>query len=135
MFSKETEYAIRSLVYIKARNNEGTTPGVVEIAREIESPQFFTAKILHKLVKMGFVASRKGRNGGFYFDAKQQEVTLREVIVAIEGEKIFTGCGFGLHQCDETHPCPLHDEYAPLRDALNHLTATRTISDLATKKD
>ena len=51
--------------------------------------------------------------------------------VAIEGEKLFSGCGFGLKQCDENNPCPLHHHYAPIRDALNELTGSQTIQSLA----
>ncbi|MFZ5430641.1 MAG: RrF2 family transcriptional regulator [Bacteroidota bacterium] len=131
MFTKETEYALRSLVYIQSQNVSGRTPGVVEISREIESPQFFTAKILHRLVKMGFLESHKGKNGGFYFDPGKPDLPLKEFIVAIEGEKLFSGCGFGLKQCDENNPCPLHHHYAPIRDALNELTGSQTIQSLA----
>lgn len=131
MFTKETEYALRSLVYIQSQNVTGRTPGVVEISREIESPQFFTAKILHRLVKMGFLQSHKGKNGGFYFDPEKPDLPLKEFIVAIEGEKLFSGCGFGLKQCDENNPCPLHHHYAPIRDALNELTGSQTIQSLA----
>jgi Rrf2 family protein len=131
LFTKETEYALRSLVYIQSQNVTGRTPGVVEISREIESPQFFTAKILHRLVKMGFLQSHKGKNGGFYFDPEKPDLPLKEFIVAIEGEKLFSGCGFGLKQCDENNPCPLHHHYAPIRDALNELTGSQTIQSLA----
>lgn len=131
LFTKETEYALRSLVYIQSQNVSGRTPGVVEISREIESPQFFTAKILHRLVKMGFLESHKGKNGGFYFDPGKPDLPLKEFIVAIEGEKLFSGCGFGLKQCDENNPCPLHHHYAPIRDALNELTGSQTIQSLA----
>jgi Rrf2 family protein len=133
VFSKETEYALRSLVYIQARNYRGINPGVVEISNEIDSPQFFTAKILHRLVRLGFIESRKGRNGGFRFDPGKPALTLKACVSAIEGERLFTGCGFGLKQCDVTHPCPMHDEYAIIRDALDRLTSHQTIQELALK--
>lgn len=133
MFSKETEYALRSLVYIQTQNRRGKTPGVVEISKEIDSPQFFTAKILHRLVKMGFIHSNKGKNGGFFFEPESPDLPLRQFIVAIEGEKLFEGCGFGLKHCDESNPCPLHEHYAPIRDALNRLTTEQTIQSLASR--
>jgi Rrf2 family protein len=131
MFSKEAEYAIRALVYIQAKNLEGKNPGVEDITLGIDSPRFFTARILHRLTKMGFIASRKGRNGGFHFDPQKPFLPLKEVITAIDGDKIFTGCGFGLKQCDENSPCPLHNQYSLIRNALNLLTATQTIHSLA----
>ena len=55
MFKKETEYALRALVYIQFQNLKNRRPGIAEIASEIETPQSFTAKILQRLVKQCFV--------------------------------------------------------------------------------
>jgi len=133
MFKKETEYALRALVCIQVENKKGRMAGIAEIAREIEAPQFFTAKILQRLVKHGFVMSRKGRGGGFFFDPAKSAVPIRDVIIAVEGDEIFTGCGFGLKFCDEKNPCPLHNRYAPVRNRLNRLTSRETIQSLARK--
>jgi Rrf2 family protein len=133
MFKKETEYALRALVYIQAENKKGRLVGVAEIAREIETPQFFTAKILQRLVNHGFVMSRKGRGGGFFFDPEKGAVPIKDVIIAVEGDELFTGCGFGLKFCDENNPCPLHNRYAPVRNRINRLTTRETIQSLARK--
>lgn len=131
MFKKETEYALRSLVYIEMQNQLDRWPGIVEISSEIDAPPPFTAKILQRLVRMGFLESMKGKNGGYFFNPAKPPVPLKNVIVAIEGDKIFTGCGFGLSQCDETNPCPLHEAYGPIRDSINKLLANETIQKLA----
>lgn len=133
MFNKETEYALRSMVYIQVQNLKLRRPGIAEIASEIEAPQFFTAKILHRLVKLGFVRSLKGKGGGFYFDSEEKEITLKDIIMATEGAKTFMGCGFGMKHCDESNPCPLHFQYAPIRDAMNELVSRETIQSLARK--
>jgi Rrf2 family protein len=133
MFSKETEYALRGLVYIQAQNTKGLRPGIDEIAREIEAPRFFTAKILQRLVRLGFINSLKGKGGGFFFDEDNPELSIKEVIRATEGEKIITGCGFGLKHCNDENPCPLHEEYRPIRDAINKLVSSETIQSLAQK--
>ena len=133
MFSKETEYALRALVYIQAQNYNGRRPGISEIAIEIEAPHFFTAKILQRLVKTGAVNSLKGKGGGFFFDSNRPELTLRQVVELTGGSKIINGCGFGLKHCDEINPCPLHGKYAPIRSAINELISTETIRSLAGK--
>lgn len=133
MFNKETEYALRGLVYIQLKNMEGQRPGVSEIAKEIEAPAFYTAKILQRMVRQGFIASLKGKGGGFYFDANKPELPLRELITSTEGNKTFDGCGFGLKHCDGESPCPLHEQYAPIREAINRLVSTETIQSLAKK--
>jgi len=133
MFKKETEYALRALVYIQLQNTKGRRPGILEIASEIETPQSFTAKILQRLVKQGFVESLKGINGGFFFDTSKEDLTLRKIIISIEGDSLFHGCGFGLKKCDENNPCPLHNSYAPIRDAIDNLVTNETIQSLANK--
>jgi Rrf2 family protein len=133
MFNKETEYALRGLVYIQNRNLKGHRPGIAEIAKEIEAPVFYTAKILQRLVRNGFVESLKGKGGGFYFDNNKPELTLKELISSTEGNKTFDGCGFGLKHCSSESPCPLHNQYAPIREAINKLVSTETIQSLARK--
>lgn len=133
MFNKESEYALRSLVYIQQRNYLNEKPGIEEIVREIDAPHHFTAKILQRLVKFGFITSTKGKGGGFYFDKDKMDLPLKEVILVIEGNKIFDKCGFGLAKCDCENPCPVHDKYEPIRNAINELVDNETIQSLAQK--
>ena len=133
MFNKETEYALRGLVYIKLQNLKERRPGTIEVAKEIEAPQFFTAKILQRLVRAGFLESHKGKGGGFFFDKDKPDLPLEILISAIEGDKSFSGCGFGLKHCDEKNPCPLHERYAPIRESINKLVSEETVQSLAAK--
>ena len=131
--SKSTEYAIRSLVFIRLRNLEIKRPGVAEIAREIEAPVAYSAKILHTLTKHGLLQSMKGRGGGFFFDEDRPALTLYEVVRVMEGDARFHDCAFGLKYCNEENPCPLHEHYASLRDGFFDMTKTETIDSLSRK--
>jgi Rrf2 family protein len=133
MFNKETEYAIRGLVYIQLQNFEGKRPGIAEIALQIDAPHFYTAKILQRLVRQGFIESQKGKGGGFYFDNTKPDLPLKDLIIATEGDNLFCGCGFGLKQCDENNPCPLHEKFAGIREALNKLVTEENVQSLAQK--
>lgn len=131
MFNKETEYALRGLVYIQLQNSFDRKPGIVEIAKEIEAPQFFTAKILQRMVKHGVLKSIKGKGGGFYFEEDKSNFTVKELINLTGGSKTLFGCGFGLKHCDCENPCPLHEQYTPIREAINRLVSSETIKSLA----
>ena len=133
MFNKETEYALRGLVYINLQNLKGRRPGTSEVAKEIEAPPFFTAKILQRLVRSGFLRSLKGKGGGFFFDPDKPDLPIINLISSIEGDRSFSGCSFGLKQCDSDNPCPLHDKYAPIREAINKLITEETVESLAEK--
>ena len=131
MFNKETEYALRGLVYVQLQQIKGLKPGIVEIAKEIDAPLFYTGKILQRLVKMGFLQSTKGKGGGFYFDLSKPDLPLKTVIYAIEGNKAYEGCGFGLKSCSDEQQCSLHGQYAPIRESINELISNNTVQSLA----
>jgi Rrf2 family protein len=133
MFNKETEYALRGLVYIKLQNMKDRMPGTVEIARETDSPHFYIAKILQRLVRTGLLRSIKGKGGGFYFDEKGADISLLQLAAATEGQTSVSECGFGLKKCDEKNPCPMHEKYAPVRQSINNLLSGETITSLAEK--
>jgi len=133
MFNKETEYALRGLVYIKLQNLKERRPGTSEVAKEIEAPPFYIAKILQRLVRVGFLNSLKGKGGGFFFDPGKSDLPLITLISATEGDRSFSGCGFGLKQCDSENPCPLHEKYASVRESINKLISEETVQSLAEK--
>ena len=133
MFNKETEYALRGLIYIKLQNLKNRRPGTAEVSKEIEAPHFFTAKILQRLVRSGYLESVKGKGGGFYFDPEKPDLPLKNLISATEGDRTFNGCGIGMRNCNEKNPCPLHEKYAPIREAINRLVVNETVQSLAQK--
>ncbi len=133
MFNKETEYAFRALVYIQSRNFAGFRPGIGEIVAATDTPQFYIAKILQRLVKFGFLSSIKGKGGGFFFDEGKPELPLKDIVMAIEGDRSFCGCVFGLKHCDANNPCPLHHQFIDIRSSIDRMISTQTIQSLARK--
>lgn len=115
MFSKTCEYAIRAMIFIAQKTREGDRIGIKDIARGIDSPEHFIAKILQELSRKGIVQSAKGPNGGFYLDNVSMNRSLADIVRAVDGDKIFRGCGLGLRQCSESQPCPIHHEFKKIR--------------------
>ena len=132
MFSKSCNYAIKAAIFIAKHSLEENKVGFVDIAKEIDSPQAFTAKILQFLVKSGIIDSVKGVNGGFYIPKKNIATTyLVEIVDAIDGDAVFHGCGLGLSQCSETHPCPVHDKFKSIRNELAFMLENTNLEELA----
>lgn len=132
MFSKACEYAIRSTVFIAVSSLKGMRVGAKEIAKEIDAPEAFIAKILQKLVKSGLIESLKGAGGGFEIPIQQlTHIKLCEVVDVIDGDSIYKGCGLGLAQCSETHPCPVHFKFKAIRNELKQMLETTTLKELA----
>jgi Rrf2 family protein len=132
MFSKACEYGIKAAIFIAINSYEGKRVSPKEIAKEIDSPQAFTAKILQALVKHDVVNSVKGAYGGFEIDRNHiATVKLAQIVNAIDGDNIYNGCGLGLHKCDESHPCPVHDKFKGIRDALKYMLENTSLEELA----
>jgi Rrf2 family protein len=118
MFSKTCEYAIRAVLFIAQKSGDGSKVGIREIARGIDSPEHFIAKILQDLSRKGLIQSQKGPAGGFYLDKTSLNATLADVVRVVDGDKLFTGCALGLKQCAENKPCPLHHEFKKIRERI-----------------
>jgi len=131
MFSKACEYGIRATVYVAVQSLEERRTNLKEIAKAIESPEAFTAKILQQLVKNNIVDSTKGPSGGFIINKIQiKQIKLSQIVSAIDGDNIYTGCGLGLKECDEEKPCPVHDKFKEVRDSLKYMLETTSIEEL-----
>lgn len=129
MFSKACEYGIRALLYIARKSKEGVRVGIREIASGIDSPEPFMAKILQDLSRKGLVLSIKGPNGGFYMDVRHLRTSLAEIVEAIDGDHLFTGCALGLSDCNEKKPCPIHDEFKSIRARLRAMLESTPLGD------
>lgn len=132
MFSKACEYGIRALIFLAMKSNDGERVNISAISKQIDGPEAFTAKVLQQLVKGGVVTSRKGPHGGFEISQKKMaETTLADIVAIIDGAKIYNGCGLGLKECSEEKPCPLHFQFANVRDGLKTMLENTTLKTLA----
>lgn len=132
MFSKACEYGIRSVLFIAEQSHQDKRPNIAEIAKAVDSPEPFTAKICQQLARAGIILSKKGPNGGFYLD-KNSTLKLAEIVTTIDGDTIFTRCGLGLSECSATHPCPIHDQFNDIRVGLKEMCENTTVMQLAAK--
>jgi Rrf2 family iron-sulfur cluster assembly transcriptional regulator len=130
MFSKACEYAIRASLYISIKSIDGSKLGIKEIAKEIDSPAHFTAKILQTLTREGIISSIKGPNGGFFLDPKAKPVSLNEIVKAIDGENILHSCSLGLKECSDKFPCPIHNDIKLYKERLRKIMKEKTLQQL-----
>lgn len=134
MFSKTCEYGIRASIFIATQSLENKRVRLKEIAKEIDSPEAFTAKILQDLAKNNLIHSVKGPYGGFEISLKDIEnIKLSQIVDAIDGDSIYNGCGLGFKECGKHNPCPIHDQFKPVRKKLKHMLENTTLYDLAVK--
>lgn len=105
--SKGADYAIRSMVYVAGR-----PPGEVSYAEEIsrarDVPLPYLSKLLQHLAKRGLLKSYRGREGGFILARPGREITLLEIIEAIEGPLYFNDCLIKKGFCSRDRICSVH---------------------------
>ena len=135
MLSKTCEYAVRAVIYIAQQTKDGNRVGIKDVAKGIDSPEYFIAKILQEMVRKNLLQSTKGPNGGFHLDEKYMKNSLAVIVRHFDGDKIFSGCALGLKRCSEKNPCPLHQQFKEIRNTLKQLLETTTINQLVEKLD
>jgi Rrf2 family protein len=104
MFSQTVEYALRAAVHLASRNEPCTTD---EIARVTLVPRAYLSKVLQSLTRAGVVQSQRGLGGGMTLARSPSEITILEVVNAVEPLKRIRTCPLGLAS-HGTHLCPLH---------------------------
>lgn len=105
MFSQTVEYALRAAVYLASRSGEPAT--TEEVANRTQVPVAYLAKILQGLSRAGLVKSQRGVGGGVTLAKLPEELTILEVVNAVEPIKRIKTCPLKL----STHGaklCPLH---------------------------
>ena len=84
------------------------------------------------LSKSSIVSSVKGVGGGFEISKiAMSQITLAQIVTALDGDRVFTGCGLGLNQCSEDHPCPVHDKFKEIRNELAFMLENTNLEELA----
>ncbi len=130
MFSKACEYAIRSSIYVASQTLHHKRVSLSDVAEKIQSPEAFTSKILQKLVKHNIIKSIKGPGGGFEVDVNHLDnIKLKLIVEAFEGD-VLNRCSLGLNECSDTHPCPFHNKYKPIKEKLLYVFETTSLNDL-----
>jgi len=127
MFSKSTEYAIRAIIFLALRATPNNPIGTSDIARELDFPEAFLGKVLQNVVKKGLVVSVKGPGGGFYINNNTCEFSILDIVEVLEGLGFLNKCGLGLHTCDDDNPCPIHNEYQPVKAKIREALSSKTI--------
>ena len=132
MFSKATEYALRAVIYIARKSSMELKLGIPEISTAIDSPPSFTAKILQQLTADNkVISSVRGPGGGFFITDKARKLPVLAILRCMGEDEMLGQCVLGLKKCSDQQPCPMHQQYKPIREAMIKLFESKTIDDLA----
>lgn len=132
MFSQTTEYAVRAVVMLAHLKAE-TLVGSKELAERAKLPVSYLPKLMQNLVKAGIVDSRRGVGGGFSLRRSPKEITILDIVNAVDPICRIEGCPLGL----ESHSkvlCPMHARLDQAMAEVECLLSASTIAELLTDK-
>jgi Rrf2 family transcriptional regulator, iron-sulfur cluster assembly transcription factor len=130
LFSKPCEYALQTVAYI-ALKPQGTMTSIKELTAQFDIPYHFLAKILQSLTRKRLLVSLKGPRGGFALGMSPKEITLFQIVEAIDGLGFMNRCVLGFADCGGSHPCAVHDKWEAVRNQIYTMLVNRNIEEIA----
>lgn len=115
--TRQADYALRAMVFL-ARLDPDKKASTKTIAEEQKIPPSFLAKIISQLAIAKLIKSHRGASGGVHLARPASEISLLEVIEAIDGKIALNECTVSPGNCDQAENCPLHDIWQETQDQL-----------------
>lgn len=131
MLSNSAKYALKAVLFLAVHSIENKKVMIKDIAKPINVPQAYIAKLLQELSKKEIISSTRGIKGGFYLTELNIKQPVMNVIYAIDGEYKMNSCLLSLGNCNVDSPCPLHNIANPMRTKLIKSLEIKTIEELA----
>ena len=128
--TRAAEYAIRGVLYL-CTQPEGSVCLLNEISERQQIPPSFLSKIFQNLAKVGMVSSFRGTGGGFALLKAPHEITVLDVLEAIEGQMSLNVCLTNGSVCENQPVCALHPVWREAQDYLMDLLGNQNFADLA----
>jgi Rrf2 family protein len=118
VLSKACIYGIRASLFIVAAGKDKKYVPISHIAKELGISFYFLTKILQMLTEHKITVSHRGPSGGVSLARPASEITLMDMVKAIEPDHSLEECFLGLPKCGEKEPCPLHSFWGGTRDRI-----------------
>jgi Rrf2 family protein len=137
MLSKKTKYGLRALLALAAEG--GSKPvQVSELAEKQRLPRKFLEAILLELTRHGLLLSKKGRGGGYLLSRKPGDITVGQVMRALEGPLALTPCVSvtayrRCEECIDEETCGIRLAMKEVRDATSHILDNTSLAGLTAR--
>src|SRR4029079_2125401 len=128
--SKKADYALMAMKHLALRGDRGSS-SEREIAALYDIPTEFMAKVLQRLVRRGLLASHQGTRGGYELARRPTQISVADVIQAIDGPVTVTACSTDEGQCDQYAKCNVRDPLWRVRERILSALGECTIAELA----
>jgi Rrf2 family protein len=130
IFSRQCEYALQAVLFL-AKRPVGSLTSIRDLTDSLGIPYDFLAKILQGLASKGLLISQKGSAGGFGLARPAKDITLFQIVKAIDGTDFLDACVMGFPECSSKNPCAVHKKWGALRDDIHTMLETKSIEEMA----
>ena len=128
MFSQTQEYALRAVIWLASQDDEGPI-GNSRISAATSVPEAYLSKVLRLLTSAELLTSRRGAGGGFSLARSPEELTVLEVVNAVDPIQRIATCPLGL-KTHGTHLCSMHARLDSAMSMVEEALAKSTIREL-----
>lgn len=124
------EYAIRAMTFL-ARYPVGHVSSLHDVGQAQDIPESFLAKIFQSLVHAGLATSQRGAHGGFSLARAAAEISVRQVIEAVDGPIALNGCVLYPEECRRSSGCTMHAAWEVAQERLMAVLEDVTLEKLS----
>jgi Rrf2 family protein len=127
-FTKRADYGLMAMHYIASHSAEGAV-SAKRIAEEFHIPPEILAKVLQRLAKKKLIESHNGPKGGYLLTRPPDEITVGQVVRALEGPIRIVSCMTD-DRCPQLQRCNLRRPVQRIQASISDLLDTMTLAEL-----
>lgn len=126
--TKASDYAIKALAYMAQDPNKKYLRH--KLAKDCDIPDYFLARILQGLAKAGLLQSERGATGGFFLCRHPKDITLLDVIIAVDGNISLLDCT-GPDGCRRMDNCVSAAAWGEIQQGFEDLLQSKTVESIS----
>ena len=127
--TQTADYAVRTVVYLALHRDDGPVAAAV-IAKEMIIPVDYISKVVQALSRAGLVESVPGRNGGARLARDPSDLSMLEIIEAVDGPVTLTRCVIRPGACPRDSYCTVHGFWKKAQQGLIGVLSGTKVADL-----
>ena len=126
--STRGKYGLYAMYYLAVHNGEG--PQTLQSISTVGVPKQYLEQILGNLRRAGLVSTVRGAQGGYQMADDPAQVTLRDIIDAVEGPIELSECAQAETACQKSGTCPVRWVWQRVTDSINNELEKIKLSDM-----
>jgi len=126
---RRVDYGLRAIIYL-ARQDSEKCCSIAEISTQQSIPKKFLEKIIQDLMRTGLIRSKRGSCGGYALARLPEEISIHDVIEAIEGPIAVNTCMDKEACCDQLSRCAMVSVWSEIQRKVTDVFTQTTLADL-----